>query len=184
MVTTQHMTLEEYPALPEEKPYLEYVCGEVVQKIAAQRSHAAIVAEFLAALRDYQRGGAAGFSGPRTSILFDDPVDRRVLIPDAAYWAPGKPVGGELMSAATLAIEVRSPGQSMPSLREKCRYYRRHDVDVCWLVDPAAQAVEVFEGGRVGELLPPDATLTSPHLPGFNLPLADLFASLEHPEND
>jgi Uma2 family endonuclease len=179
MVTKQRITLEEYLALPEEKPYLEYVCGEVVQKMAAQRSHAALVAEFLAALRDYQRSGMGGFSGPETSILFDDPNDQRVLIPDAAYWAPAKPVGGELMSAPTLAIEVRSPGQGLNSLRAKCRYYRAHDVDVCWLVDPAARTVEVYEEGREGETLGPGATLTSPALPGFSLPLASLFAALE-----
>ena len=37
MVTTQRMSAEEYLALPDVKPYLEYFAGEVLQKVSPKR---------------------------------------------------------------------------------------------------------------------------------------------------
>lgn len=67
----------------------------------------------------------------------------------------------------------------MAELRRKCRVFRANGVAVCWLIDPAARAVEVFEEARDGERLPGDAALATPHMPEFNLPLKDLFAVLD-----
>lgn len=83
------------------------------------------------------------------------------------------------MMPPTLAVEVRSPDDTMAEQRAKCRFYRNHGVDVCWLVDPASRTVEVFEAGREGAVLGANDTLTTPHLPGFALELSALFAVLD-----
>ncbi|HML98403.1 MAG TPA: Uma2 family endonuclease, partial [Tepidiformaceae bacterium] len=97
-------------------------------------------------------------------------------ISDAAYWAPGRPSGDD--SIPTLVVEVRSPEETPGELREKCRFYRRNGVEVCWLVHPESRTVEVFDEGRDGEPFPGDAAIASPALPGFTLSLAALFGSV------
>lgn len=79
----------------------------------------------------------------------------------------------------TVAVEVRSPDESMASQRAKCRLYRQSGVPVVWLVDPRTRTVEIFEDDRDGTVLRIGDTLTTPHLPGFSLPLAELFAVLD-----
>jgi Uma2 family endonuclease len=178
MVTTQRMTVEEYFALPEEKPYVEYVNGEVCPKPMPDWMHAAIVTRLIEVLlRHASEFGGHPLVEGRTG--FDDPRDVRFLLPDVQFHAAGRPWKQRPMPPPTLAVEVRSPEQSMASLREKCRFYRAHGVDVCWLIDPEARIAEVFDAAREGVLLPADAALESEALPGFRFRLADLFATLD-----
>jgi Uma2 family endonuclease len=178
-VTHARMTLDEFEALPEQKPYLEYVHGEVIQKPVPKRPHWIIADEMLARLRDY-RGTRGGRSGPEPSVYFTTERETLMRVPDVAYWAPGKPEGDDLRSLPpTLAVEIRSWQQSTYDQREKCRFMRRYGVDVCWLIDPDARTVEVYEGEGEPVLLTGDAVLESAHLPGFSLALADLWAVLD-----
>jgi Uma2 family endonuclease len=67
----------------------------------------------------------------------------------------------------------------MASQRRKCRLYRSAGVPVVWLVDPVGRSVEVFDEGRDGVALPADGVLETVELPGFRLPLVELFAVLD-----
>ncbi len=175
----QHgLSIDEYLALPEEKPYLEYIHGEAVPKMAPDWLHFNLAKRILVALAAYEsaHGGSSGVEG---RVYFDDSRDPRYLLPDVAYYAPGRPQrAGSAMAPPTLVVEIRSPGQSLEGQREKCRYYCHHGVDVAWLVDAEARAVEVFEG-QLHRTLEPGEMLTSAALPGFSLTVADLFAGLE-----
>ena len=173
----QTLTLEEYLALPEEKPYREFIHGRAVPKPMTNSDHIDLVAEIVAALRLYARA-TGGRSGPEASILVGEAHDQRVLLPDAAYWAPGRRKGRYPMNAPTVAVEVRSPSQTRPEQREKCRFYVSHGVEAAWLVDPDSRTVEVFEGGAVLTLSSGD-TLTSAAMPGFELSVAELFSAVE-----
>ena len=169
------MTLEEYLALPEEKPYLEYWDGVVIQKGVVGREHWELAGFLMIELGLYARQ-AGGKCGPEAHTWYEG---HGYLLPDVAYWAPMKPIAhGENALPPTLAIEVRSPGQSLESQRTKCRRMRENGVDVCWLIDPASRTAFRFEGEADGESLAADAALESVHLPGFSLSLAKLFAAL------
>jgi Uma2 family endonuclease len=93
------------------------------------------------------------------------------------FWAAGRDSGDD--SLPTLAVEVRSPSQTMAELREKCRYFRANGVDACWLIDPDARGAELFEGEEDGKPLDPSGTLTATALPGFALRLDELFAVID-----
>jgi Uma2 family endonuclease len=174
----RRMTVEEYLALPEEPPYLEYVDGEAVQKAMPDRDHMLLVNELGFHLTLYSRQ-SGGISGPEGRVRFETPAGPEYRLPDYAYWAPGRPQGeGPALLPPTLAIEVRSPDETMAEQREKCRYLRDHGVEVCWLVNPASRGIEVFEGDRDAEPLAYGALLTSGHLPGFSLDPAVLWAVL------
>src|SRR4029079_536254 len=71
----QRMSEEEYLALPEEKPYLEWVDGVVVQKAVPHRVHRLLVLMFDGAFLKYMQlvGGSAG---PEPRGLLDTQAGR------------------------------------------------------------------------------------------------------------
>ena len=173
----QRMTEEEFLRLDHVKPRLEYIDGRAVQKPVTKRKHVRIAHAIDVALERVVRS-QGGDAGPEPHIWFA--AERQYRLPDVAYWAPGKPQGDDYrMLAPTLVVEVRSRDETMVEQRAKCRFYRDHGVDVAWLIDPEARAVEVFEDANDGELLSANAALESSYLPGFSLPLAELFAVLD-----
>lgn len=168
------MSEAEYLALPEEKPYLEYVDGVVLQKPMPNEDHVILVGELIIEIGLYARK-RGGKTGPEGRFRLRDGSGHR--LPDASYWADARLVRSQ---PPTLAIEVRSPDQPLATLRDKCRAFRSNGVDVCWLIDPVARWVEVFEGTREGVRIAADAVLETPAMPGFSLPLSDLFAVLDN----
>lgn len=168
------MSEAEFRALPEEEPYLEYVDGVVIQKPIPNRDHRRIVEELVYQIGLYRRR-TGGSSGPVGRVRLPDGSGYRV--PDTAYWAPQRPDGDD--SVPSLVVEVRSPGQTVAELRRKCRTFRQNGVRACWLVDPVARTVEVFEGDRDGVSWPMGSPLETPVMPGFSLMLEELFAVLD-----
>ena len=165
------MTEAEFLALPEEKPYLEYVDGVVLQKPMPDDEHGFLTAELIGRLWLYAKEHG-GRIGPEIRAKF--PANYR--LPDASYYARGRPSANG--APPTLAIEVRSIGQTCAELRAKCRFFRGQGIDVCWLVDRTAREVEVFEGDQERTVANGEP-LTSALLPGFEVNLSDLFAVLE-----
>jgi Uma2 family endonuclease len=172
----KHMSLEEYEALPEEKPYLEYWDGVVLQKAVPTRRHQKLEFHLTRMLVDYA-AEAGGDSWAEGHVWFEG---RGWRLPDVSYWGPEKDQGDERRSLPpTLAIEIRSPEQSMSELREKCRQMLANGVDVCWLIDPYERRAETFDGDRDGAVVPDDGSLSSPHLPRFELPLSELWSAMD-----
>ena len=85
----------------------------------------------------------------------------------------GTPSGDD--TVPTIAVEVRSPRQSLTKLRAKCRGYLRDGSIAAWLIDPQARTVEVFEAD-VTRVLREGETLTCDVLPGFAVELDWLFS--------
>jgi Uma2 family endonuclease len=165
------MAPEEYLALPEEKPYLEYVDGVVLQKPMPNSEHGDLVTELTLELGLYMRRHGGKLRPEARTAIGDLPSYR---LPDLAYWAPGRDSGDD--SIPSLAIEVRSRTQSMGELRAKCRVFRLAGVETCWLIDPVSRTAEQFEGRHDSRAVD---TLTAACLPGFELPLPTLFAVLD-----
>jgi Uma2 family endonuclease len=152
---------------------LEYYDGCAWEKGLVNREHGIIAGEFTFhfVLLSRSHGGEGG---PERRIRLPDGKAQK---PDAAYWRPGIPSGN--YSIPTVVVEVRSPDETMASQRRKCRRYREGGVPICWLIDPISRSVEVFEGESDAEPLPLGGTLQSPLLPGFELPVAELWAALD-----
>lgn len=168
------MTEAEYLALPGEKPYLEYVDGMVLQKPMPDHIHRRLVRLFDYFFETYIRA-RGGDGGPEGRVRLPDQSGYR--LPDTAYWAPGRPSGKD--SVPSVVVEVRSADQAMAELRRKCRAFRANGVDCCWLIDPYARNIEVFEDSRDGALLAPDEALETPVMPGFSIPQSDLWAAMD-----
>jgi Uma2 family endonuclease len=166
------MTVQQFRRLPEEKPYLELIDGVVEQKPMVSAQHRQLVGRLTTRLGIYgERVG--GDYGPEGNVGVDDGNE---FLPDTAYWAPGVESGD--YSVPTVAVEVRSPNQSLTKLREKCRRYLAAGSAAAWLIDPKARTIEVFEAAGSRSLRSGD-TLTSEAMPGFELALDELFAVLD-----
>lgn len=166
------MTPEDYLALAEEKPYLEYVDGVVLQKPMPNEEDGELAFKigFFIQLWMANAGGRIGVEV--RARLGRIPNYR---LPDVSYWKAGIPRGDE--APPTLAIEIRSRDQTMAELRRKCASLREAGVEACWLIDPFARTAEVFEGDASNGQ--PAKTLSAKCLPGFELRLADLFAAID-----
>jgi Uma2 family endonuclease len=81
--------------------------------------------------------------------------------------------------APDLAVEVLSPGNTPQEMDRKGRDYFAAGVSLVWHVEPAARTVRVFTASDRSTLLHEGQDLTGdPVLPGFVLPLRELFARL------
>ncbi len=173
------MSYAEFLKLPGEKPSLEYVDGRVVQKAVARRAHGKlqlVIGSLMLAYANHVGGEAL----TETDVDYALPGDPMMRVPDVSYWAPGRDRGdyAEPLLPPTLAIEVRSPGETLASQRRKCVAMRARGAEVCWLFDPSTRTVIVFEGEPAGALFG-GTILTSTHLPGFELDLPALWACLD-----
>jgi Uma2 family endonuclease len=76
-----------------------------------------------------------------------------------------------------IAAEVLSPSETPRTIHRKLKQYLAAGVKEVWLIDPEAREVEIWTGPTLPDrALAVGEALVSPLLPGFALPLTDLFA--------
>ena len=132
----------------------------------------------------------AGLGRVYTEGLFRLPPpaarDRR---PDVAFVSYSRrpreqpaPAGSALDVLPDLCVEVVSPTDRAEDVREKVIEYFQAGVRLVWVIFPRLQVVDVFEApDRVRVLGRADALTGEPVLPGFTLPLAELFPAVVEP---
>ena len=76
-----------------------------------------------------------------------------------------------------LVVEIGSPSDRLEEINEKNAKYRRAGVPLVWIVNPYDQTVVVHRLGAKPQLFNTDQEFAAePHLPGFRVPVAELFA--------
>jgi Uma2 family endonuclease len=113
-----------------------------------------------------------------------------VRIPDVAFvsWErlPGRRIPREPIPhlAPDLAVEVLSPSNTPAEMARKRQEYFAAGVRLVWQVAPEARTVAVYTAPDQCTVLQEAQTLPGdPVLPGFTLPLRQLFTALDTPEN-
>lgn len=181
-ITQRHLALEEFLALPEKKPALEYEDGVVTQKIMPKGKHSKLqyaIAEWFNRFAGSVRLAWA-FPELRTTYAGASRV------PDVAVYrwnripvdASGE-VANDFEEPPDIAVEIVSPKQSVTLLVRRCLWYVEHGVSAAMLVDPADKSVLLFRPGRTVQALHgTDGVDLEDILPGFRLTVQELFASL------
>lgn len=112
-----------------------------------------------------------------------------VRIPDVAFtrWErmPGRrrPTAPIPRLVPNLAIEVLSRSNTPGEMTVKRQDYFTAGVDIVWEIDPAARTVAVYTATTAPTVLRVGDTLSGGTvLPGFALPVAELFAELDRQE--
>lgn len=103
--------------------------------------------------------------------------------PDVSFvsfrsWSKGRPFArGDFVPAVPeLAVEVISPHETLKSARRKVGEYFRAGVELVWLVLPDVAEVQVYTSPTSVRILTrADELSGDPVIPGFRLPLAELF---------
>ena len=182
MTTKPRVSLKEFLALPETKPYLELIDGEVVEKAMPNAMHGTLVSQIIIALGNFLR--AEPIARVETEVRHAEHDNEWVFLPDISITKkerrpPPAEESGPIEVMPDLAIEVLSPDDRPGRVAQRVNYYLRAGVTLVWIVDPEDESVTVFERGAESRVVTaPDELTGEPVLPGFTLDLGRLFATL------
>ncbi|MFN8506439.1 MAG: Uma2 family endonuclease [Dehalococcoidia bacterium] len=182
-VRATRMTLDEFLALPEEKPYLEFVNGEVQAKAMPNEKHGAVVAQLIIAIGIYLRQHAEARIVTEVRHATVSNVDQRVFLPDInvtpSTQYSGPPRTGLVRQHPAFAIEVLSPEDRPGRVADRVQFYLRNGTALLWLVDPEDESITVFRPGAEAQTAVAGDTLdAAPVLSAFSLDVAGLFAAV------
>ncbi|MDR3632757.1 MAG: Uma2 family endonuclease [Isosphaeraceae bacterium] len=158
----------------------ELVEGTLVEKVMGfeESELAASVIFFLSAFVRPRKLGIV--TGPDGTIRL---MPGLVRIPDIAFLSRARFPGGKRPKEAIphlapdLVVEVLSKGNTKKEMRRKLREYFDAGVPLIWYVDAKTHTVQVFTAVDRSVTLREDQTLDGGNvLPGFRLPLSQLFA--------
>ena len=123
--------------------------------------------------------------GERLGTLLVGPVAvvleyESVVEPDILYVSAARhPIlesGVAVHGAPDLVVEILSPSTAKRDQVVKRKLYQNYGVREFWIVDPDVQTIEVCALGESSNaLFTRGSMLVSPLLPGFQVPLDDLF---------
>jgi len=179
------LTLEEFLELPEidEHPYLEYVDGRIEAKVSPQKKDSSIQGSLLRRLDDFAEKQERGESFPELRCTFSG----RSIVPDVVFLlsehietdSEGEYID-ETFRPPDLHIEIGSPHQPLKRNRDRLLFSTSNGCLLGWFIDPERRIVEVYRPGQAPERLPDDGViLAEPVLPGFRLPVRELFGWLK-----
>jgi len=174
-------TYADYATLPETGPRYQLIGGELIMSPAPSYRHQTILMRIAVALFNFvesQRLGVVRVA-PLDVILSDEDA----LQPDAVYVSNARRaiiVREGLRGAPDLTVEILSKRTEGIDRVAKRSTYSRHGVTEYWIVDPEANTLELYRlqenpAAPMATFKASD-TLTTQLLPGFSLPLADVFA--------
>jgi Uma2 family endonuclease len=175
-------TLEQFLALPEEEPALEFENGRVTQKVSPKGKHSRLQVELVERFNQSARPTKLAQAFSELRITFEG----RSYVPDIAVyrWARlSVDASGEIANDFTelpdLVVEIVSPEQSVMALVRRCLWYVAHGVPVALLVDPVDRSVLSIRPNQIPQSLSgSDRIDLDDLLPGFTLTVQELFDSL------
>ena len=181
MADTTRLTIEEFETLPLEGRW-ELIDGELVEMSPAADESASIGANVMGLLWSFVRPRRLGrlYTAEGGFVLFPDRPTVRV--PDIAFVLAERAPEGKARKrfprlAPDLVVEVLSPSDRTSDVVAKLEMYQEAGVRLIWLVDPDALTVTVIAAGHATKILQVGDVLDGGDvLPGFSVPVAEIFA--------
>ena len=179
---TQLMTADQLLALPDDGYRYELVRGELRKMPPAGAEHGELSVNVIISLTQYVRAHNLGkvYSNDTGFLIGSDPD--HVRAPDVAFIrqervaAAGR-VTGYWPGPPDLAVEVISPSDRYTEVAEKVADWLAAGVQLLILVDPRRRSVTRHAPGQAPVTLTEQDTLDcGPVLPGWQLPIRDIFA--------
>jgi Uma2 family endonuclease len=181
--TRAGMTLEEFLRLPEESPSLEYIDGRIEAKVSPQKRHGAIESKLSAHLNQFAEPRGIGMAFPELRCTFRG----RSIVPDVVFLLKehievdeqGYFVD-ETRLPPDIHVEIISPEQTVRTSHEKLVHSSSHGCSLGWLIHPYRETVDVYRPGQpIEKRASGDVLEGDPILPGYVLPVAELFGWLK-----
>jgi Uma2 family endonuclease len=181
MVATKLVTAQELEAMGPGAERLELINGEVHEVPAAGGGHGILGGRLIRYISSFAASAGLGeVLNAETGFIVGRNPDS-VLMPDASFVAAARlPEGGFwegfVPFAPDFAVEIESPTNTQSELLRKVTLYLDGGTQLVWLVRPKQRTVTVFRPDVPEQILGEDDALDGGNvLPGFSLPLADLF---------
>jgi Uma2 family endonuclease len=183
-VVATNVTTEDLECLEADGYRYDLLAGELIRMSPGGFEHgrlaARIAARFVSFLDSHAGFGVA--VGAETGFRLARNPDT-VLGPDAAVVTldrlpPADQRSGYLELAPDLVVELVSPSDRWSTVSEKVEAYLAAGVRLVWVIEPRARAVRVYTPAGAERRLRAnagDVLEAEPVLPGFRLPLAELF---------
>jgi Uma2 family endonuclease len=175
------ITLEEFLRMPEidEHPYLEYIDGRIEAKMSPQKKHSLLTKGLITHVDAYSKPRNLGETFPELRCTFAG----RSIIPDVVFLLEehietdeNDVVLDPTPRPPDIHIEIVSPDQSAQKCHEKLVFSRANGCPLGWLIDPIRLTVHIYRSGRRPRRVPDGGFLEGdPVLPGYRLPVAELF---------
>jgi Uma2 family endonuclease len=174
------MTAEQFDALPEEEiRKWELLDGELIEVPSATPRHNLIVGRLYTLLAGFVRAKKLG------RVLLETDLsalgDSR-LRPEFAYFSPASWAVVDLdrvpvSAVPDIAAEVISPSETAATMQRKIDAYLQWGVREVWVIFPDSRTLFVHRAGGV-QRFSEQALLSSDAVPGWQVPVAEIFADL------
>ncbi|TAK24191.1 MAG: Uma2 family endonuclease [Chloroflexota bacterium] len=190
MAQAMRFTSADLELMPDDGKRREIIDGQLYASKQPGAEHQLVCGRATGALDRWslQTGAGEAYGAPGVIFAPDDDV-----APDVAWYsrerlASALDQAGHFHAAPDLVVEVLSPGahNERRDRETKLNLYSRRGVREYWIVDWQLRQVELYRREQllqlhlVATLLEAD-TLASPLLPGFALPIHDLFVRAVRP---
>jgi Uma2 family endonuclease len=180
----QVWTDQEFMTLPEDGGRYELVNGEVVDVGNSGMEHGNIGIFLGGAIELYVRSKKLGVTCDSSTAFTLKTGNKRS--PDVSFIAKERLQGikrlpkGFFQGAPDLAVEVISPSNTFEEIHNKLVEYFDNGCRLAWVIHPDEQSVLVYRQPRPDQLLKLGDRLEGEEvIPGFSLPVADLFVELD-----
>jgi len=180
MATLTALTRQDLEKLQAEHPdyRMELVDGKIIVMSPSGYESDEVAAEFTAQLRNWVKprrlgrvtGSSAGFDLPSANVRAPDvSFVRRERLPKSPRSF------AEL--APDLMVEVKSPTDTLKSLRDKIQFFLDQGTKIGILMNPQRRRIEIYRPNSEVEILGDGDVLTIPDLlPGFEVAIVDLWS--------
>ena len=177
------LTYEDFVQFPDDGKRHELIDGEHYVTPSPRLRHQAIIGNLYVMIASWLDAHPIGraFLSPVDVVMTN--VD--IVVPDLLYLSNARAASTltelHVRGVPELVVEVASPGTRKRDDGIKRRLYERQGVTEYWIIDPEVDRVRVYrrEGDTFSRAIElsreHDDVLTTPLLPGLEMPLARIF---------
>jgi Uma2 family endonuclease len=185
------MTTEELLALPNDRIERWLIRGQLREKAIGEKTttmHDHWHSRIMIRVGKFRDNWLDQQPQPRGSVLGGEAGVRLTRNPDttvgidvvyvSAEVAARQPDDTTLVDGVPIfAVEILSPNDTVEEIDEKIDEYLSAGVLLVWIIDPRDSTVTIYRPNQAPELVNVNQELSGqPHLPGFRVPVAELFA--------
>lgn|SRR5574341_2006542 len=181
-IPSTHLTYEDYLEFPDDGKRHEIIEGDHYMTPAPRTKHQSVSINMAAEMSSFAKRGKLGrvLTAP-CDVIFSD---ENVVQPDLLFVSAARAAivtEDNVQGAPDIIIEILSESTRRKDEVTKRKLYERFGVSEYWIVDPELESVKIFKlaqekYGRALELSnEANDVLTTDLLPGFCLPLTDIF---------
>ena len=163
----------------------ELIRGKVVPVCRPNYIHGKLMTEIASELRSHVKKNRLGSVISGDSGIYLERSPDTVRGPDVYFVSaarePAKANQDKYLEVAPeLCVEIVSPKDRWSNILSKVHMYLAIGVKIVWVIDPQTRVVQIYRQNKGVSMLEADGILCGEDvIPGFELPLKDLFGLLE-----